>query len=550
MASVNALVNPRQNRQPISHDIEHVQVDDDPREWTKMRKTCILLTIFSASMIAGLNSNLYNPAISQIKLQLQASSAEISLSLSLYILISGCFGVAWSAVSEVYGRKIVYICSFGLSVAGNVAAATAQSIAVLIGMRCLQAVGSSAVISIGAATLADMYDPHERGTFMGLYLCAPLLGPAIGPMIGGLLTQAFDWRATFWFLSAFTGICLLSFVFFKDTFRQERSSAYQAALQLTQERKARRASHFSTFSQATVVEPEVVLDISREKADFYAAEGVGTPEPKSYSLEIHRTVQDDVEAEQTPATAMDTDPRPEIKGTTCKKVKHTLHNMNPVRPIIAVLRRFNNLATSLASGLCFAFGYSLTYTSTRTLSMRYGYDPLHVGLILLAYGAGSATGSVLGGRWSDRVMAKLKATGQRPVPEMRLDSIKYIVCLLPGIVSAYGWLSEKHVHVAALCVTLSFAGFLSMWLYSITLTYIVDANVGRSSTAVATNSCFRGVLAFVAAEVAVPLQDSIGDGGLYSLWAGLLLMATFLTLLVRCKGSRWRATAEQKESSK
>jgi hypothetical protein len=36
----------------------------------------------------------------------------------------------------------------------------------------------------------------------------------------------------------------------------------------------------------------------------------------------------------------------------------------------------------------------------------------------------------------------------------------------------------------------------------------VDANTGRSSMAVAANSSFRGLFAFVAAEIAVPLQVS------------------------------------------
>ena len=36
----------------------------------------------------------------------------------------------------------------------------------------------AAVISIGAATLADIYEPHERGTMMGIYYwCAPSLSP-------------------------------------------------------------------------------------------------------------------------------------------------------------------------------------------------------------------------------------------------------------------------------------------------------------------------------------------------------------------------------------
>lgn len=72
---------------------------------------------------------------------------------------------------------------------------------------------------------------------------------------------------------------------------------------------------------------------------------------------------------------------------------------------------------------------------------------------------------------------------------------------------------------------LFFCGFLSMyapwnksdsperlnwdcrrWIYASTLAYIVDANAGRSSTAVATNSAFRGVFAFIGIETAVPLQ--------------------------------------------
>ena len=44
------------------------------------------------------------------------------------------------------------------------------------------------------------------------------------------------------------------------------------------------------------------------------------------------------------------------------------------------------------------------------------------------------------------------------------------------------------------------------WSYSGILAYLVDANNGRSSTAVALNSVFRGVFAFVATEITVPLQ--------------------------------------------
>jgi len=82
-------------------------------------------------------------------------------------------------------------------------------------------------------------------------------------------------------------------------------------------------------------------------------------------------------------------------------------------------------------------------------------------------------------------------------------------------------------------------------MYSSTLAYIVDANVGRSSTSVAVNSAYRGILAFIAIEIAIPLQNSIGDGGLYTFWAGLLAIVDILVLLVLKFGKGWRETDER-----
>jgi hypothetical protein len=108
--------------------------------------------------------------------------------------------------------------------------------------------------------------------------------------------------------------------------------------------------------------------------------------------------------------------------------------------------------------------------------------------------------------------------------QMRLESTKIAMLWLPLSVIGYAWVCQEQVNIAAVCVMLFLAGFLSMyvhcvlycilllihdrWIYSSTLAYIVDANTGRSSMAVATNSSFRGLFAFISAEIAVPLQVS------------------------------------------
>jgi len=199
-------------------------------------------------------------------------------------------------------------------------------------------------------------------------------------------------------------------------------------------------------------------------------------------------------------------------------------------------------------GLIFAFSYSISYTCSRTLSEHYNYDPLRIGLVLLSYGIGNVCGSILGGRWCDRSLLRLtQENGGKSFAEMRLASTLPAMWFLPLSIIGYAWVCEKRVHIAAICVMLFVSGFSAIWVYTSTLAYIVDANPGRSSTAVAASSAFRCIFAFVATEVSVPIQDAIGDGGLYTIWSGIMIIMEVLVLLVLYKGKKWREACEEKE---
>lgn len=491
-------------------DIEHALVEDDPRAWSDARKTVILFIISGASMIAGLCANIQNPANALIEQQLHASSKQISLSLSLFILMQGNINVIWSAISEIKGRKLVYLSSIALFALCSAIVAKSQTIDLIIGMRILQGIGSSAVIAIGAATLADIYEPHQRGTMMGVFYSAPLLGPSLGPIIGGSLTQAFGWRAVFWFLTIWGVIIFLAFLFlFKDTFRRERSLAYQGVLK----RRAHRRQS-STVQGTEKRETEKRIEEDGERGQH----AVG-----------------DVEAQ--PPTV-----------TSIKDIILSFADVNPFPPYLRILSRKNNWAILIPSGLLFAFAFSIAYTCARTVAIYYQYDALKTGLVLLSFGIGSIVGSVLGGRWSDRTLLRLKAAnGGTSFPEMRLESTKIAMWWFPPSVIGYAWLCQARVHISGICVMLFLIGFFSIWIYSSTLAYIVDSNTGRSSSAVATNSSFRGTCAFIAAEIAVPLQDALGDGGLYTLWAGLMLITELMILVVIYKGRQWREASVEKE---
>ena len=255
---------------------------------------------------------------------------------------------------------------------------------------------NGSVLTIGAATLADIYEPFERGTKMGIYYAAPILGPSLGPIIGGLLTKAFSWRAPFWLLAADIGVNVVVIVFcFRDTFRKERSLTYQRVL------ASRRRCAVSKQSS-------VVSDPAKELDN------------KSNGVAIVTS----------PASATVANPQAGIEITL------SLKDVNPFSPLVLVLKRRNNVVTLFSSGmqkslrvirpkptylrlgLLFAFSFNITYTSSRTLGNHYNYDPLKIGFVLLSYGIGCMLGSVLGGRWSDQVVRRLtSANGGNYLPE-------------------------------------------------------------------------------------------------------------------------------------
>jgi len=318
------------------------------------------------------------------------------------------------------------------------------------------------------------------------------------------LTTAFTWRGPFYFLAIMGGVVFMSFLLlFKDTFRLERSITYQNVL-----KERLRESAMKNSSRAEM----------DEQSDI--------------------NLPQDLEKQELPA----------IDPKVIPEIKLGLVDINPFKPMMVILRRTYNQLMLVASGLYFAFAFVVLYTTSRSLGTYYHYNALKTGLVLLAYGVGTVFGSIIGGRWSDYQLARLKAkNGGQSTPEMRLRSTVHGLVIFPLCVIGYAWVLEERVNVSGVCVMLFACGFVSIFVYTSTLAYIVDANVGRSSSAVALNSAFRGTFAFIFEEIAVPMQDGLGDGWMYTIIAVIMAFSGVLMIVVMHKGAQWRAEAEERE---
>ncbi|CCO31390.1 Quinidine resistance protein 3 AltName: Full=Acids quinidine resistance protein 2 [Rhizoctonia solani AG-1 IB] len=354
----------RQTPQPVPVDIEHQPVDDDPRLWSKNRKIMIVSIIAFATLAPTFSVNLYNPAFAQIKRELHATNSQIALSLALFILVQGNAPIIWSAISEIKGRKMVYIVSMVLFCVGSAVCGAAKDMKVLIGMRIVQAAGSSSVLNLGAGTLSDMYDPHERGTMMGIYFAG-------GPIIGGGLTAGFSWRATFWFLVIFAGVSLCTFVFLPDTWRRERSTSYQAAKRRALRERAKR-SHTGTPARSRAPSP------TRSGA-VTPTVGANTP---TGSNQGHGDTGENSEKMANATTRV----KYENRAVQNEDIKLSIIDVNPITPIWHILKEKTNLCILFASALLFAYQYAVAFTAALTFAgAPYNYGSVKAGGGLIVF---------------------------------------------------------------------------------------------------------------------------------------------------------------------
>ncbi|KAF5372115.1 hypothetical protein D9758_005012 [Tetrapyrgos nigripes] len=163
-------------------------------QFSKERKLAIVGMISCCGLLPVFVSGSFLPTIPDIAEDLGTTGSVVSLTVSISVL-AACIGALFGATySGFYGRKPVYLVGLPLLTIGSIGVALSPSIEYLVIWRFLQTMGGAPGLSVGAGVIGDIYQLEERGTAMGIFFSATLLGPALAPFVGGLVTQFFSWR--------------------------------------------------------------------------------------------------------------------------------------------------------------------------------------------------------------------------------------------------------------------------------------------------------------------------------------------------------------------
>jgi len=149
------------------------------------------LLIAVAAGLALADASVVTLALPDMLVDLHTTVEGVAAVIGVYTVVLAAGLIPAERAMRRAGAARTGAAGLALFAVATLACAAANSLALLLVARGVQALGGAAALVAAFALLAAGRDARR------LWLAAAVLASAVGPTLGGALTQAFDWRAIF-----------------------------------------------------------------------------------------------------------------------------------------------------------------------------------------------------------------------------------------------------------------------------------------------------------------------------------------------------------------
>lgn len=194
----------------------------------------LTVAVMASTVMQVLDTTIVNVALPQMQGELGATPDQISWVLTSYLVASAVMMPLTGFFTALFGRKKFLLVSIAGFVASSMLCGVAQNLTELVLFRILQGVFGAALVPLAQAIMVDTYPLAERPRAMAIWAMGVMVGPIAGPTLGGWLTEALDWRWTF-FINLPVGILsfLLAGAHVPDTPRYRRTMDWSGFVYLS-----------------------------------------------------------------------------------------------------------------------------------------------------------------------------------------------------------------------------------------------------------------------------------------------------------------------------
>jgi EmrB/QacA subfamily drug resistance transporter len=171
---------------------------EDPALGLSQRaKLEILFAVMLGLFLGALDQTIVGPALPTVVTDLAGNDYYV-WAVTIYLLTSTISVPFWGKLSDLYGRKPIFMIGIGIFLVGSALSGLSQNMAMLIAFRGLQGIGAGSLFPVALAVIGDLFTPAERGKYQGLFGAVFGIAFIIGPLVGGFLTEQISWHWIFY----------------------------------------------------------------------------------------------------------------------------------------------------------------------------------------------------------------------------------------------------------------------------------------------------------------------------------------------------------------
>ena len=173
----------------------------------KTHRPLVLAAIMTAMFMAAIEGTIVATSMPSIVARL-GGVALYSWVFSSYLLMQAVTVPIYGKLSDLFGRKRVFIAGILIFLAGSVLCGFAWSMPSLVAFRFLQGFGAGAVQPLAITLVGDLYAIEERGRTQGYIAGVWGVSSVVGPLSGALIVQNLHWSWIFWLNLPFGLLCI------------------------------------------------------------------------------------------------------------------------------------------------------------------------------------------------------------------------------------------------------------------------------------------------------------------------------------------------------
>ena len=178
------------------------------------------LLAFALIPLSGFATDIYIPSLPTMAGDLQVSSIQVQLTLSLFLISYGVSQLFIGSVLDSFGRYKISLVSLLIFAIASIIITQTHSIYVIYAMRIIHGLTVGAVVVAKRAYFVDLFSGDELKHYLSLFSIIWSTGPIVAPFIGGYLQSAFGWESNFYFLAGFAVVFgILELLFSGETLK-------------------------------------------------------------------------------------------------------------------------------------------------------------------------------------------------------------------------------------------------------------------------------------------------------------------------------------------